>query len=186
MEKKKKQRVKVKAKAKPFVFGISSHHSAICNSDALWLYFIIIVCYWENRIWIRCKILGNCTGGNCTTTTHINFYYFYFLTFNFLIFLLSYFEHVWKGDLSEHVFRDNGHGGLHLQVLGYGWAGLLRKYVVEPAHMWWPATLVQVSLFRYVLSFILDCRFVIGFLFLFFYFFGLIKILYSKADKPFP
>ncbi|KAJ4716021.1 Oligopeptide transporter like [Melia azedarach] len=34
------------------------------------------------------------------------------------------------------------------QVLGYGWAGLLRKYVVEPAHMWWPNTLVQVSLFR--------------------------------------
>ncbi|KAI6701577.1 hypothetical protein NL676_015901 [Syzygium grande] len=34
------------------------------------------------------------------------------------------------------------------QVLGYGWAGLLRKYVVEPAHMWWPAALVQVSLFR--------------------------------------
>ncbi|KAK7849580.1 oligopeptide transporter 4 [Quercus suber] len=37
------------------------------------------------------------------------------------------------------------------QVLGYGWAGLLRKYVVEPAHMWWPATLVQVSLFRIIL-----------------------------------
>ncbi|XP_022727287.1 oligopeptide transporter 4-like isoform X2 [Durio zibethinus] len=34
------------------------------------------------------------------------------------------------------------------QVLGYGWAGLLRKYVVEPGHMWWPSTLVQVSLFR--------------------------------------
>ncbi|KAI9121481.1 hypothetical protein K1719_008514 [Acacia pycnantha] len=34
------------------------------------------------------------------------------------------------------------------QVLGYGWAGLIRKYVVEPAHMWWPSTLVQVSLFR--------------------------------------
>ncbi|KAL0356997.1 UNVERIFIED_CONTAM: Oligopeptide transporter 4 [Sesamum calycinum] len=34
------------------------------------------------------------------------------------------------------------------QVLGYGWAGLLRKYVIEPAHMWWPGTLVQVSLFR--------------------------------------
>ncbi|KAL9689938.1 hypothetical protein QQ045_010329 [Rhodiola kirilowii] len=34
------------------------------------------------------------------------------------------------------------------QVLGYGWAGLLRKYVVEPAQMWWPSTLVQVSLFR--------------------------------------
>ncbi|MFS7941435.1 putative oligopeptide transporter, OPT superfamily [Helianthus anomalus] len=36
------------------------------------------------------------------------------------------------------------------QVLGYGWAGLLRKYVVEPSHMWWPSTLVQISLFRYV------------------------------------
>ncbi|CAN6280599.1 unnamed protein product [Urochloa humidicola] len=34
------------------------------------------------------------------------------------------------------------------QVLGYGWAGLMRRYVVEPAHMWWPGTLVQVSLFR--------------------------------------
>ncbi|KAK4438073.1 Oligopeptide transporter 4 [Sesamum alatum] len=34
------------------------------------------------------------------------------------------------------------------QVLGYGWAGLLRKYVIQPAHMWWPGTLVQVSLFR--------------------------------------
>ncbi|KAF6166720.1 hypothetical protein GIB67_005596 [Kingdonia uniflora] len=34
------------------------------------------------------------------------------------------------------------------QALGYGWAGLMRKYVVEPAHMWWPSTLVQVSLFR--------------------------------------
>ncbi|XP_075492731.1 oligopeptide transporter 4-like [Primulina tabacum] len=37
---------------------------------------------------------------------------------------------------------------LTTQVLGYGWAGLLRKYVVDPAHMWWPSTLVQVSLFR--------------------------------------
>ncbi|KAL6911844.1 hypothetical protein ACP4OV_000649 [Aristida adscensionis] len=35
------------------------------------------------------------------------------------------------------------------QVLGYGWAGLMRKYVVEPAHMWWPGNLVQVSLFRF-------------------------------------
>ncbi|PIA52583.1 hypothetical protein AQUCO_01000455v1 [Aquilegia coerulea] len=34
------------------------------------------------------------------------------------------------------------------QVLGYGWAGLLRKYVVDPAHMWWPGTLPQVSLFQ--------------------------------------
>ncbi|XP_044952239.1 oligopeptide transporter 4-like [Hordeum vulgare subsp. vulgare] len=32
------------------------------------------------------------------------------------------------------------------QVLRYGWAGLMRKYVVEPAHMWWPVSLVQVSL----------------------------------------
>jgi hypothetical protein len=37
-------------------------------------------------------------------------------------------------------------------VLGYGWAGLMRKYVVEPAHMWWPASLVQVSLMRYASS----------------------------------
>ncbi|KAI5061917.1 hypothetical protein GOP47_0022456 [Adiantum capillus-veneris] len=34
------------------------------------------------------------------------------------------------------------------QVLGYGWAGLFYKYLVEPSHMWWPGTLVQVSLFR--------------------------------------
>ncbi|KAG2330333.1 hypothetical protein Bca52824_001513 [Brassica carinata] len=34
------------------------------------------------------------------------------------------------------------------QVLGFGWAGIFRKYLVEPAEMWWPANLVQVSLFR--------------------------------------
>ncbi|XP_009795358.1 oligopeptide transporter 2-like [Nicotiana sylvestris] len=34
------------------------------------------------------------------------------------------------------------------QVLGYGWAGIMRKYVVDPAEMWWPSSLVQVSLFR--------------------------------------
>ncbi|CAK9278772.1 unnamed protein product [Sphagnum jensenii] len=34
------------------------------------------------------------------------------------------------------------------QVLGFGWAGLLHKYLVEPANMWWPATLVDVSVFR--------------------------------------
>ncbi|XP_019709281.1 oligopeptide transporter 7 [Elaeis guineensis] len=33
------------------------------------------------------------------------------------------------------------------QVLGYGWAGLFRRYLVEPAVMWWPYNLVQVSLF---------------------------------------
>ncbi|XP_057975207.1 oligopeptide transporter 7-like [Malania oleifera] len=34
------------------------------------------------------------------------------------------------------------------QVLGFGWAGLFRRYLVEPAAMWWPQNLVQVSLFR--------------------------------------
>nr|CAN81605.1 hypothetical protein VITISV_025060 [Vitis vinifera] len=45
------------------------------------------------------------------------------------------------------------------QVLGYGWAGLLRKYVVEPAHMWWPSTLVQISLFR---GLVIKAKFAIG------------------------
>jgi OPT family oligopeptide transporter len=35
------------------------------------------------------------------------------------------------------------------QVLGFGWAGLFRRYLVEPAAMWWPQNLVQVSLFRF-------------------------------------
>ncbi|KAG6541883.1 hypothetical protein Mapa_016711 [Marchantia paleacea] len=34
------------------------------------------------------------------------------------------------------------------QTLGYGMAGLLRKYVVDPPHMWWPSTMVDVALFR--------------------------------------
>ncbi|KAK4793507.1 hypothetical protein SAY86_023942 [Trapa natans] len=34
------------------------------------------------------------------------------------------------------------------QVLGFGWAGLFRRYLVEPSEMWWPLNLVQVSLFR--------------------------------------
>ncbi|KAJ6748731.1 OLIGOPEPTIDE TRANSPORTER 9 [Salix purpurea] len=34
------------------------------------------------------------------------------------------------------------------QVLGFGWAGLFRRYLVEPGEMWWPSNLVQVSLFR--------------------------------------
>ncbi|ONI07569.1 hypothetical protein PRUPE_5G128100 [Prunus persica] len=37
---------------------------------------------------------------------------------------------------------------LTTQVLGFGWAGIFRRYLVEPAAMWWPANLVQVSLFR--------------------------------------
>ncbi|WOG88124.1 hypothetical protein DCAR_0207358 [Daucus carota subsp. sativus] len=34
------------------------------------------------------------------------------------------------------------------QIMGFGWAGIFRRYLVEPAAMWWPANLVQVSLFR--------------------------------------
>ncbi|KAL6200628.1 hypothetical protein ACLB2K_030409 [Fragaria x ananassa] len=34
------------------------------------------------------------------------------------------------------------------QMLGYGWAGLFRRYLVDSPYMWWPANLVQVSLFR--------------------------------------
>lgn len=37
---------------------------------------------------------------------------------------------------------------LTTQVLGFGWAGVYRRYLVEPAEMWWPSNLVQVSLFR--------------------------------------
>lgn len=37
---------------------------------------------------------------------------------------------------------------LTTQVLGFGWAGIFRKFLVEPSAMWWPSTLVQVSLFR--------------------------------------
>ncbi|XP_019446888.1 PREDICTED: oligopeptide transporter 7-like [Lupinus angustifolius] len=33
-------------------------------------------------------------------------------------------------------------------LLGFCWAGILRRYLVEPAPMWWPQNLVQVSLFR--------------------------------------
>ncbi|KAL9242768.1 hypothetical protein vseg_016735 [Gypsophila vaccaria] len=34
------------------------------------------------------------------------------------------------------------------QLLGYGWAGIFRKYLVDSPYMWWPANLVQVTLFR--------------------------------------
>ncbi|GFZ03337.1 oligopeptide transporter [Actinidia rufa] len=37
---------------------------------------------------------------------------------------------------------------LTTQILGYGWAGVLRRYLVDPVEMWWPANLAQVSLFR--------------------------------------
>ncbi|KAF7074708.1 hypothetical protein CFC21_079539 [Triticum aestivum] len=37
---------------------------------------------------------------------------------------------------------------LSTQILGYGWAGMLRRFLVDPAEMWWPSNLAQVSLFR--------------------------------------
>lgn len=40
------------------------------------------------------------------------------------------------------------------QMIGYGWAGIFREYLVKPAFMWWPANLVQVSLFRYSMAFL--------------------------------
>ncbi|KAF8023294.1 hypothetical protein BT93_F0709 [Corymbia citriodora subsp. variegata] len=37
---------------------------------------------------------------------------------------------------------------LTTQLLGYGWAGMLRRYLVDPVEMWWPSNVAQVSLFR--------------------------------------
>ncbi|CAH9086090.1 unnamed protein product [Cuscuta europaea] len=37
---------------------------------------------------------------------------------------------------------------LTTQLIGYGWAGVLRRYLVDPVDMWWPSNLAQVSLFR--------------------------------------
>ncbi|KAM0822505.1 hypothetical protein ACQ4PT_071449 [Festuca glaucescens] len=34
------------------------------------------------------------------------------------------------------------------QLMGYGWAGLFRKFLVDSPYMWWPSNLVQVALFR--------------------------------------
>ncbi|GAV84882.1 OPT domain-containing protein [Cephalotus follicularis] len=34
------------------------------------------------------------------------------------------------------------------QMLGYGWAGIFRRFLVDSPYMWWPTNLVQVSLFR--------------------------------------
>lgn len=36
------------------------------------------------------------------------------------------------------------------QLLGYGWAGIFRHFLVDSPYMWWPACLINVSLFRYV------------------------------------
>ncbi|KAM1005343.1 hypothetical protein ACFX13_005472 [Malus domestica] len=37
---------------------------------------------------------------------------------------------------------------LTTQIIGYGWAGILRRYLVDPVEMWWPSNVAQVSLFR--------------------------------------
>ncbi|KAI5432740.1 variant 2, OPT super [Lathyrus oleraceus] len=37
---------------------------------------------------------------------------------------------------------------LTTQMLGYGWAGIFRRFLVDSPYMWWPSNLVQVSLFR--------------------------------------
>ncbi|CAN4126992.1 unnamed protein product [Withania somnifera] len=34
-----------------------------------------------------------------------------------------------------------------VRTLGYGWAGVLKRYLVDPVDMWWPSNLAQVSLF---------------------------------------
>ncbi|KAL5758043.1 hypothetical protein ACOSP7_020654 [Xanthoceras sorbifolium] len=39
------------------------------------------------------------------------------------------------------------------QVLGFGWAGIFRKYLVEPGEMWWPSNLVQYFLLVLIGSF---------------------------------
>ncbi|KAF6169229.1 hypothetical protein GIB67_013659 [Kingdonia uniflora] len=38
------------------------------------------------------------------------------------------------------------------KVIGYGCAGLVRKYIVDTGHMWWPGTMAQVSLFQEILE----------------------------------
>ncbi|CAK9145095.1 unnamed protein product [Ilex paraguariensis] len=34
------------------------------------------------------------------------------------------------------------------QMLGYGWAGMFRKILVDSPYMWWPSSMVSISLFR--------------------------------------
>ncbi|KAI3466402.1 hypothetical protein Pfo_023065 [Paulownia fortunei] len=34
------------------------------------------------------------------------------------------------------------------QMLGYGWAGIFRKILVDSPYMWWPENMIAVSLFR--------------------------------------
>ncbi|KAI3920464.1 hypothetical protein MKX01_000803 [Papaver californicum] len=60
-------------------------------------------------------------------------------------------------NMKEHVlitiFANTGSSGAYAVniitiMLGYGWAGFFRKYLVDSPYMWWPSNLVQVSLFR--------------------------------------
>ncbi|KAF2323848.1 hypothetical protein GH714_000818 [Hevea brasiliensis] len=54
-------------------------------------------------------------------------------------------------NLKEHVLitilASTGAAGVYA-LLGYGWAGIFRKFLVDSPYMWWPENLVQVSLFR--------------------------------------
>ncbi|KAF6135775.1 hypothetical protein GIB67_028631 [Kingdonia uniflora] len=38
------------------------------------------------------------------------------------------------------------------EILGYGWTGMLRTYLVDPSEMWWLVNLAQVSLFSDILK----------------------------------
>ncbi|WOK95239.1 oligopeptide transporter 5-like [Canna indica] len=38
------------------------------------------------------------------------------------------------------------------QLLGYGWAGIFRNFLVNSPYMWWPGSLIQVSLFSRALN----------------------------------
>lgn len=49
--------------------------------------------------------------------------------------------------LSRSTIFFHFNSSLSLQILGFGWAGIFRRYLVLPAEMWWPSNLVQVSLF---------------------------------------
>ncbi|QHO20635.1 uncharacterized protein LOC107619234 [Arachis ipaensis] len=53
---------------------------------------------------------------------------------------------LWKA-ASVFTFNLLCDGGLQV-LLGYGWAGILRRYLVDPVDMWWPSNFAQVSLFR--------------------------------------
>ncbi|KAB1205125.1 Oligopeptide transporter 7 [Morella rubra] len=72
------------------------------------------------------------------------------LLLRFSSFLLS-FRMKFLNDFSDDACQDNAcRNKIEASdaVLGFGWTGLFRKYLVEPGEMWWPSNLVQVALFR--------------------------------------